>query len=124
MDSAMFLASLTSLLVYIPTFIVGVIIIIVAIVRWKKHPSRSLLTILAFLLMGIVTVGQTLVNVNIPIYLYDNVDIPTAGMMLSAIALVTSFLRAAAYIMLLFAIFGKDKKKARVDSAPVDFDQA
>ena len=103
-------SSLTSLLTNLPLLIIWIVGIVIAIVRWKKSPRRSLLALIAFvIMMGIHIVSVIFGN---SFYLLASVN----GMnyrMVSTISVIVnvffSLVNTAGWVLVLLAIFGKSK---------------
>ena len=97
-------AILASLLDNSPFFIVWLVGIILAVVRWQKHPRLSLLAIIVFLLFIVCHTITTIVGIALPVLAYQtHMSFTTVGMINLALSLV---LFIPLWSLLLWAIFG------------------
>jgi hypothetical protein len=105
---------LPSLAYQLPVLIVLLVGLILAIVRWRKDPRISLLTLLAIVLVAGITIIGVFTNSVLPYILYDNTDLDysTIGIIFSVVSVVFNIGTAVSWVLLLIALFGKRKEKA------------
>lgn len=102
--------ALQNLLTAMPLFIVWVVGIVIAIVQWKKSPRKSIISIIAFLLLlfgflfelAFNTFGIQWLNTSRAAFGY-------ARTLSIIIPLFFNLLRTTAWVFILLAIFGKTK---------------
>jgi hypothetical protein len=99
--------TLTALTTLIPVFIVWLIGAILAISRWRRHPRVSLFVIIAFVVMMGATVIFRVVSMWAPMIMRDrDWSMGEFGAILTAINFVYALVNAAAWTLVLCAIFG------------------
>ncbi len=92
---------LSYLLYQIPVFVVWLAGVVLALVRWKRHPKVSLLTIIAFVLFFAEILSPFYLNVWTLQGLSANMELVS-----TAINIIEPLITAAAWGLLLAAIFG------------------
>ncbi len=103
--------ALQALLSALPLFIVWIIGLVVAIIRWKKEPKKAIFTLLAILIIGFVLLLEIAWN----IFGIRWINTRGAGMRMArtlviAAPLTINLLRAGGWIFILLAIFSQPKK--------------
>ena len=100
-------AFLRSQAVRAPLYLVWLAAIVLAIVRWSRHPRVSLATVLAITALWAVSLSVSFLDMWLPL------DLRARGMSMvqlsrvyAAISIVNSILQAGCWGVLLFAIFG------------------
>lgn len=108
----------TLLLAYIPTLafqlpvlIVFLVGIVLAIVRWKKHPKVSLLVVVALVLFGFTTLANWASSPMIYV-LSDQFgyDTETIGIVLTATSVLSTLINLLCWIFIVLAVYGWRKK--------------
>jgi hypothetical protein len=104
--SEIFIPSLTQLAVQTPIFLIYLAGMVFSLVFWRRCPISCLLTLLACVLLLIVSVTQTFVTQYL-IFARNDLDLAhqKLGWMLSTVGVIGSFLRALGVGMLLAAVF-------------------
>lgn len=98
---SLFLGSFVS---QIPFIVAWLVAIILSIVYWKRHPTVSLLTVIAMLLFIVGSlVGSTVTSV-LPYML--GVAARTAGLLIGIGRAITVIVQTCGWIMLIIALFG------------------
>ncbi|HEV2666430.1 MAG TPA: hypothetical protein VG324_16045 [Blastocatellia bacterium] len=113
------ITTLSILVVSLPVIIVWVIGIALALLRWRRHPQVSLFALIAFAISIINMVVNRFLTVWLPMTMRDSgwttVQI---GTMFSAIGTITALIAAAAWAMVLCAIFGWRDGRQKKDFFP------
>jgi len=108
---------LLQLLYSAPYFIVWLVGIILAVVRWQRHPRLSTLVFLTFLLFMVVQVIITVIEMMLPRFAFDN------HMSFTTITLIEEALDLILFIplwgLLLWAIFGWRKPATVAGPVPL-----
>lgn len=65
-------AVLGNLLTRLPLILVWVVMGILAVVRWERHPRKSLLTLLAVVILFLQAVVGTFLNVRLPLWMSES----------------------------------------------------
>jgi hypothetical protein len=94
----------TQFLPQLPVYLVWLIGLFLALVRWRRHPVPSLLALIAFILFLVSSMAGTLLTVWVMSQM-GNRDIDRAWMS-SLIALGRIAVGTVAWILLLLALFG------------------
>ena len=90
-----------------PLYLVWLAAIILAIVRWSRHPRVSLATVLAVVALWAVSLSVSFLDVWLPFSLRaKGMSMVQVSRVYLAIAIVNSILQAGCWGVLLFAIFG------------------
>lgn len=106
------LTALTNLAVDIPLFIVWLVGIIIAIVRWKKSPRTSLFTILGLLIIAFVRVILSTFAAFFPMIAYNNGMLTDSiGTTFTIVNIIGILIETGGWVLLLLAIFGSKTKK-------------
>lgn len=110
--------ALQSLLPALPTFIVLIIGIVVAILQWKKSPRRSIFAIIAFVLLPLGLILETVWNLfGTELFKYTLIQLRFRDILRIIIPAFSNFLKTLGLIFVLLAIFGKSKTKLPADQA-------
>ena len=108
--------SLTQLMSTLPLMIAWLVGIVIAIVRWKKNPKASLLTLLALVVLMGVHIVLTVFNTSFhSIATINGMNPMTVRTISIVVQVLLSLVNAGAWVMLLAAIFGKSKKSVETD---------
>jgi len=108
---------LLQLVVYLPVLIVLLAGLVMAIIRWKKHPRASLLMMIAAVLAGLAVILNAGVN-SFPLnlyYLQGMITAATKDIIANILSLIISLLTAGSWVLVLIAVFGKRKPKAEAE---------
>lgn len=103
-------------LVQLPLYITWLVGIVLALVRWKRHPRVSLMTVIALTSMLVLTIAFTSDNLWLP-FLIKNLGLgPIDIGPILLIRIIPEFiLLPGVWIVLLAAIFGGRKPKAQAN---------
>src|SRR5262249_40614246 len=95
-------------LIQLPLYGVYLVGLILALARWRRHPTVSLLAAAAFAIFLLKAPFFTFLRAWLPLYLREDrgVNFETVGWALSAVNGIDLLLSAAAWVLLLFALFG------------------
>jgi len=108
---------LQALISALPLFIVWIIGLIVAIIRWKKSPKKAIFTLLAILIIGFAL----LLEITWSIFGIRWINTSRTGMQMGrtlviVVPLTINLLRAGGWIFILLAIFSQPKKTSDAES--------
>jgi hypothetical protein len=111
MDQIVLQSLLPTILLQIPTLLVMLVGVILALVYWRRNAKVSLLVIVALVLSFIVRVGSALQSALIP-YLVNALGwrLQQIGWMVTCPGIVWSLLSAVALGLMLGAVFGWRKR--------------
>ena len=110
------LSSLTSLLTSLPLLITWIVGIIIAIIRWKKAPRRSLLALLALvIIMGVHIVSVVFNNSFFLLASVNGMDYKMVSTVSVIASIVFGLVDAVSWVLVLLAIFGKPKASTPVE---------
>ncbi len=112
MDMNLIPLIINSLLMQVPVFLVWLVGLVLALVRWKRHPKVSLLTCIAFVMFF----------AEIPFFFYLNfyldwkmlVPISSLELVSTVINIIESLISAAAWGLLLAAVFGWRSEQGKI----------
>jgi hypothetical protein len=94
-------------LVQIPLYLVWLVGIILSIVFWKKHPTVSLLTLIALAGLLILSIVGVYTSTWLPMTLHaQGLSTARIGIELGIISIASSILSTAFWILLVVALFG------------------
>jgi hypothetical protein len=114
-------STLPNFLMNVPFYLVMLVGIILCIVFWKKHPMVSMLALIAFILLIIDSlVGVALTGWITSTAAGGGLDPRQIGIASMTVSCVRSLLSVAAWILLLFSIFGWRKVQMPVVELPAD----
>ena len=102
---------LRNLLTQLPSLLTLLVCLIIAIVRWKRHPKVSLVASLAFLFLILHGLVFSAAYIWIPRWFIGSGSYESNPTFFSVFALITNFLFAIAMATLLAAIF-IDRRRA------------
>ncbi len=104
---------LPNLALQLPVLLVLGVGIVLAVIRWKKAPRTSLLTLIGMIIIGIVTLLSVFVNSFLYYFLYDQFDMDyrTIDTIFKVLGGIFNLLMAGGWVLVLLAIFGKRKSK-------------
>jgi hypothetical protein len=101
------LPTLSTYLFQLPLFLVWLAGIILAIMRWQRHPRVSLLVLIALILILIETIINSFLGIWIPLMLSQQGATPgQMGTILAIWRLFASILGAVTWGLVLVAVFG------------------
>jgi hypothetical protein len=111
--------TLSAIAVSTPLILVWVIGIVLAFSRWQRHPRVSQFTLIACAAMiANIVVGRFL-TIGLPITMRDSGwTTSQIGLIYAAIGIVSALIAAAAWIMILCAIFGWRDGRQKQDFFP------
>ncbi len=110
------LSSLTSLLTSLPLLITWIVGIIIAIVRWKKAPRRSLLALLALvIIMGVHIVSVVFNNSFYLLASINGMEYQLISTISVIVSIVFGLVDAISWVLVLLAIFGKPRESAPIE---------
>jgi amino acid transporter len=102
---------LQALISALPLFIVWIIGLVVAIIRWKKDPKKAVFTLLAILIVGFVLLLEIAWSIfGIRWMNTSRTGIRMARTLVIVVPLTINLLRAGGWILILLAIFSQPKK--------------
>jgi hypothetical protein len=94
-------------LVQLPLYLVWLVAIILAIVFWKKHPTVSLLTLIALVGLLVLSIVGTYASTWLPISLHaQGISTARISVELGIISVASNLLSTAFWILLVIALFG------------------
>ncbi|MCX7048028.1 MAG: hypothetical protein NTX50_21395 [Candidatus Sumerlaeota bacterium] len=97
---------LMNLVMLIPMFLVFLAGIILALVRWNRHPLVSILTCIGFAIICLMLIAVTSLNNWLPRYMARSGEAaPNLGAMFNIIHIIGSILGACGWGFILAAIF-------------------
>lgn len=104
--STTIISTLTNYLAQSPIFLVWIVGIVLASVRWSQHPRISLLTIIALAIMLVTSLVSTYLNVQLPVLMTEwGWDYPQIGLFFTIKGFVQAVIDTIAFVLLLLAIF-------------------
>ena len=107
---------LRSVLTKLPSLLVMLACLVIAIVRWKRHPRVSLLAGLAFAFLIFHGLGVSVIYIWLPRLLRSSASSESSETFYSWLALFTNFTFAIGLATLLMAIF-IDRKRVLEDGS-------
>jgi len=104
---------LPNLALQLPVLLVLGVGIVMAIVRWKKAPRASLLTLIGMVIISFVTVLSVVVNSFLYYFLNNQFDMGyrTIDTIFKVLGGIFNLLTAGGWVLVLIAIFGKKKSE-------------
>ncbi|MFN8459910.1 MAG: hypothetical protein U0401_35560 [Anaerolineae bacterium] len=106
------ITTLTSYLAQSPIFLVWLVGIVLAGVRWSQHPKVSLLTIIALAVMLLTSLVSIYLNVQIPLLMTDwGWDYSQISLFFMIKGFVQAAIDTVAFVLLFMAIFGERTAK-------------
>ncbi|MGC4113647.1 MAG: hypothetical protein QM765_03080 [Myxococcales bacterium] len=97
----------SSLLVHGPIYLTMLVGIVLAIVRWDRHPRTSLFAVVSLMGSLLLSVAGTVIGIALPMSLHQRgVSVAQVGIYLAAWSGVLSLLQAGCWGLLLVALFG------------------
>jgi hypothetical protein len=113
LDGEIFLGALTALIADLPLFIVWLGGLVFAIIRWKKSPHSSLFALLGIIVIAVTHIFQSIFSYTYPVMANINgVRIGTISTVSAVVTIITNCLRAAGWLLILLAVFGKKETKS------------
>ena len=103
----------------LPLFIIWIIGIVIAFIRWKKDPKKAIFTLLAILLIGFVL----LLEIGWSIFGIRWINTNRTGMQMArtlviVVPLTINLLRTGGWVFILLAIFSKPKQVSEEKAVP------
>ena len=97
----------SSLFVHGPVYATLLVGIVLALVRWSRHPRTSLFAVLGLGGLFVFSVAGTAVGIALPMVLRSQ-EVGTAkiAMSLAAWGMATALLQAGSWVLVLIALFG------------------
>ena len=94
-------ATLSNLLVQLPILLVWLIGIVLAFVFWRRHPQVSLLALIGFGLLFVLTVIGAFLNIALPVWMSQQ-RIPASQMSIVYLirGVIPSLLNAVAWVLI------------------------
>ena len=106
-------ATLMTLGLHIPLYIAWLVGLILAIVKWKKMPNVSLLTVIAIVILFLSSVASTIFSMVYPTTAYQNaVSTTQISIVTGVVAIINVLITTACWGLILAAIFGWRKPAA------------
>jgi hypothetical protein len=102
------------LAVNLPLYLVWLVGIVLSIITWNKHPKSSLLSVIAFVIFFINTLVSNFLSI-LPVYLHNTrgMSLSNIGTLSTILNLVLILFRVVGWVLILIAIFGRRKSKAK-----------
>lgn len=98
---------LSQYLIQSPVYLVWIAGIVLAIARWRRHPTVSLLTLASLVLFSARSLIGTFLNVWLPITLHEQgIGAERIGVFLAARGVISALVAALAWGLLIAAVFG------------------
>jgi hypothetical protein len=114
-------STIPTLLMNVPFFLTMLVGIILCIVFWKRHPKVSLLALIAFIILIVDSlVGMALTAWITMTAASGKMDGQQFGIVSVTVNCFQSLLTVAAWVMLLFSIFGWRKAQTPVVEIPAE----
>jgi len=105
----------------IPLFIIWIVGLVLAIIRWKKDPKKAVFTLLAILIIGFVLLLEIAWNIFGVRWVNTNPSvIRMARTLFIVIPLAINLLRATSWVFILLAIFSQPKQIPEPEEAPAE----
>ncbi|RIK31825.1 MAG: hypothetical protein DCC56_06505 [Anaerolineae bacterium] len=108
---------LTPLLFRLPLFLLWLVCIVVAVMRWKKHPRTSLATVLGCLVLSVSSFLQTILPPLFPALLEQSYEARWLVDVYFIVIRILPFVDLLGWIFVLVAIFG-ERKQITVSQEP------
>ena len=103
----MMMPFLMALVPQAPALVVWAAAVVVACLRWRRHPQVSMLAVIASVTLAVVTVASTYVTVSTPFHLRQSGrPLQEVGAILAVWATIFGLVRAGCWAMLIVALFG------------------
>jgi hypothetical protein len=103
----MLLPTLSTYLIQCPLFLIWLAGIVLAVIRWRKHPRVSLLAVIALVIIFIETIINTSLGMWLPLMLTEQgMNSNQVGTILSVWRCISSLVGLVIWGLLLAAIFG------------------
>ena len=110
----------TSLLSHVPVYVVWIVGIVFAVIRWNRHSRVSLFLLLALVPMLFLSILGMAVSMSLPLYLRrEGIEVPRLSLILGVWSLVLSTLQAGCWVLFLIALFGWRGAPAQTKAAPI-----
>ncbi|MEM8530782.1 MAG: hypothetical protein AAGF95_08060 [Chloroflexota bacterium] len=105
-DTSIIPSILVNLLIYTPLFLVWGVGLIVAFLRWQRHPRVSLLLVIAIIGLGLDTIIGTILTTWLPMaYMQSGWDVEQLGLVLGLVGILRTLLGAVFWGLILVAVF-------------------
>jgi hypothetical protein len=103
-------------LTWLPLYLLWMVGIILALVRWQRHPKVSILAGLAFLILIVNGMASTMTMAWLPGYLQSaqNYSAEQLAQVLSVVRVFFNLISAVAWSLILVAIFGERNRRGSV----------
>jgi hypothetical protein len=96
-----------SLMMAVPNVLVWLIGIILAVSRWRRHPRVSQISVVAFVIMIVITIISRFLNALLPMAMHDRGwTSDQIGSIFTVVGAITTLTSAVVWALVLWAIFG------------------
>lgn len=108
---------LPNLAFHLPLLIALVVGLVMAIIRWKKHPRASLLTVIATAIASLVVLFSVITNSFLYFLCYElfDMDFMAFSIISKVLSALFNLLMAGSWVLVLIAIFSKNKPKEKTE---------
>jgi hypothetical protein len=111
--------TLSAIAISTPVIIVWVIGIVLALSRWQRHPRVSQFTLIACVVMIVNLVGSRFLTIWLPITMRDRgQSVSQISLIFTIIGIITALIGAAAWALVICAIFGWRDRRQKQDFYP------
>ena len=105
-DTSIIPSILVNLLIQTPVFLVWGVGLVVAFLRWQRHPRVSLLLVIAIIGLGLDAIIGTTLTTWLPMaYMQSGWDIEQLGWVLGSFGILRTLLGAVFWGLILVAVF-------------------
>jgi hypothetical protein len=105
-------AVLSSLLIQLPIILVWLVGVALSLVFWRRHPTVSAMTLIAFIGFLIVAIIGTYLNTWLPITLQQRgLTAGRIGTILAVTGIINALVHTCLWVLVTMAIFGWRKKQ-------------
>jgi hypothetical protein len=102
-------------LTWLPLYLLWMLGIILAMIRWQRHPTVSIQAALAFVILIVNSMASTVAYAWLPGYLQKgNYSAEQVGYVLTAARVFFNLVGAVAWVLILVAIFAERNRPERV----------
>lgn len=105
-DTSIIPSILFNLLIYTPIFLVWGVGLVIALLRWQRHPRVSLLLVIAIIGLGFDTIIGTVLTTWLPMaYMQSGWEVEQLGWVLGFVGILRTLLGAVFWGLILVAVF-------------------
>jgi hypothetical protein len=103
-------------LTWLPLYLLWMLGIILAMIRWQRHPTVSIQAALAFVILIVNSMASTVAYAWLPGYLQkgQNYSAEQVGYVLTAVRVFFNLVSAVAWVLILVAIFAERNRRGSV----------